>query len=170
MSGGSVPQEFIKTDSDPHDPDHVFLVKVADNVRVPSYSEMEIVAKVKGCTLPQGSCYVLENNLHNSEVIIARALVTPDEFVQVRLLNPTDKPIVIYSGANVAIISEISEVKGDDLVSVSAISQQDCNHALEEVFQELVKNTSLSSHQQDLSLALLLEYSDVFVISKDQLG
>ena len=170
MSGGSVPQEIIKTDSDLHEPDHVFLVKVVDNVRVPSYSEMEIMAKVKGCTLSQGSYYVLENNLHNSEVIVARALVTPDEFVPVRLLNPTDKPIVIYSGANVAIMSEISEVKSDDFVSVSAISQQDCNHALEEVFQELVKHTYLSSHQQDLLLALLLEYSDVFAISKDQLG
>ena len=105
MSGGSVPQEIIKIDSDLQEPDRVFLVKVVDNVRVPSYSEMEIVAKViKGCTLSQGSCYVLENNLHNSEVIVARALVTPDEFVPVRLLNPTDKPIVIYSGANVAIM------------------------------------------------------------------
>ena len=46
MSGGCVPQEIIKTDSDLHDPDHVFLVKVVDNVRVPSYSEMEVVAKV----------------------------------------------------------------------------------------------------------------------------
>ena len=28
----------------------------------------------------------------------------------------------------------------------------------------------MSSHQQDLLLALLLEYSDVFVISKNQFG
>ena len=33
-----------------------------------------------------------------------------------------------------------------------------------------MKSTSLSNHQQDLLLALLLEYSDVFAISKDQLG
>ena len=33
-----------------------------------------------------------------------------------------------------------------------------------------MKHTSLSNHQQDLLLALLLEYSDVFAISKDQLG
>ena len=86
------------------------------------------------------------------------------------LLNPTDKPIFVYSGANVAIMSEISEIESNDFVSVSAICQQDCNHDLEEVFQEIVKSTSVSSHQEDLLLALLLEYSDVFAISKDQLG
>ena len=93
QSVDSVPQEINETGGSLHDSDHVFMVKVVDNVRVPSYSEMEIVATVKGCTLSQGSCYVLENNLHNSDVIVARALVIPDEFVPVRLLNPTDKPI-----------------------------------------------------------------------------
>ena len=79
---------------------------------------MEIVAKVKGCSPLKGSCYVLENNLHSSDVIVARPLVTPNEFMPVCLLNPTDKPIVIHSGASVAIMSEISEVKNDDFVSV----------------------------------------------------
>ena len=35
---------------------------------------------------------------------------------------------------------------------------------------EIVKNTSLSSHHQDLLLTLLLDYSDVFARSKDELG
>ena len=110
---------------------------------------------------------MLENNVHNSDVIVARTLVTPDEFVPVHPLNPTDKPIVIYSGANVAIMSEISEVESNDCVSVSTINQQDCDHDLEVIFQEIVKSTSMSNHQQDLLLALLLECSDVF---EDQLG
>ena len=170
MSDDSVPQEINETDSILHNSDHMFMVKVVDNVRVPSYNELEIVAKVEGCTLSQGSYCVLENNLQNSDVIVARAMVTPDEFVPVRLLNPTNKPIVIYSGANVAIMSEISEVKSNDCESVSTINQQDCDHDLEAIFQEIVKSTSMSNHQQDLLLALLLEYSDDFAISKDQLG
>ena len=35
---------------------------------------------------------------------------------------------------------------------------------------ELVKDTSLSSHYQDLLLTLLIYYSDVFAWSKDELG
>ena len=99
--------------------------------------------------------------------MVARALVTSNEFVPVRLLNSTGEPIVLYSGANVAVMSEISEVEDDDLVPVSMILQQQNGHDLERVFQELLKYISLPSHQQDLLFALLLEYSDVFAISKD---
>ena len=35
---------------------------------------------------------------------------------------------------------------------------------------ELVKDTSLSSHQQDLLLASLIEYWDMFARSRDKLG
>ena len=41
---------------------------------------------------------------------------------------------------------------------------------LEEMLIELVKNSSLASHHQDLLLALLMEYSDVFARSRDKLG
>ena len=78
--------------------------------------------------------------------MLARAVVTPNEFVLVRLLNPN---------GNGAVMSEISEVKDDDLVSVS---QQFNGHDLEEVFQELLKGISLLSHQQDLLLAFLLMF------------
>ena len=40
---------------------------------------------------------------------------------------------------------------------------------LEEVLVDMVKDTSLSSHQQDL-LMLLVDYSDVFAGSKSELG
>ena len=41
---------------------------------------------------------------------------------------------------------------------------------LEDMLIELVKDSSLSSHYQDLLLALLMEYSDVFAQSRDELG
>ena len=107
---------------------HVLSAQVVENVRVPSYSEMEILLEVKGCTPNNSSCYVLESNLQNSDIMVARALVTPNEFVPVRLLNPTGESIVLYSGANVAVMSEISEVTDDGLVPVSVISQLSNDH------------------------------------------
>ena len=41
---------------------------------------------------------------------------------------------------------------------------------LEEMLIELVKDTSLTSHHQYLLLALLIDYSQVFGRSRDELG
>ena len=39
---------------------HVLIVEITDNIRIPAFSELEILAQVKG----DGShCYMLENNL-----------------------------------------------------------------------------------------------------------
>ena len=45
---------------------HVLSVKVTENDRVPSFSELEIVVQVKGYTNDTNSCYLLESNLQNS--------------------------------------------------------------------------------------------------------
>ena len=89
---------------------HVLSAKVIENVRVPSYSEIEIL---KGCTPNESNCYMLESNLQNSDILIARALVTPNELVPVCLLR---SQLFLYSRANVAVMSEIFEVKDNDLV------------------------------------------------------
>ena len=62
---------------------HVLTVKIIDNVRIPAFSELEILVQVKG----DGSH--LENNLKNSDLLVARAIVTPGDVVPVRLMNPT---------------------------------------------------------------------------------
>ena len=75
------------------------LVLLIDNVRVPSFSELEILAQTKG----DGShCYMLESNLQNSDLLVARAVVTLGETVPVRLLNPIGSSIDLYSGARIA--------------------------------------------------------------------
>ena len=53
---------------------------------------------------------MLENNLKNSKLLVARAVVMSGEFVLVCLLNPTGKSINLYSGANVAVLSEVTDI------------------------------------------------------------
>ena len=126
-----------------------------------------------------GHCYMLENNLKNSDLLVARAVVMPDKVVPVRLLNPTGGSINLYSGASVAMLSEVTEIMTDhsensdtveNTVIVSAVSGDNGCAPLEEMLIELVKDSSLSGHHQDLLLALLMEYSDVFARSRDELG
>ncbi|XP_065900680.1 uncharacterized protein [Dysidea avara] len=160
----------------------VFSVKVQDNVRIPSYSEMEILACVNWCTQNLSSCYVLESNLRNSDLFVARALVKGGSSVFIRLLNPTGKPVTLYSGANVATLSEAVEIVDnnksvnginlDSGISVSTVSHDIGKElsALEDIFQELVENTSLSDNEKHLLFTLLMDYADIFAVSKDQLG
>ena len=160
----------------------VFSVKVQDNVRIPSYSEMEILACVNWCTQNLSSCYVLESNLRNSDLFVARALVKGGSSVFIRLLNPTGKPVTLYSGANVATLSEAVEIVDnhksvnginlDSGISVSTVSHDIGKelYALEDIFQELVENTSLSDNEKHLLFTLLMDYADIFAVSKDQLG
>ena len=147
-------------------------VSVIDNVRVPSFSEPEILAQTKG----DGShCYMLESKLQNSDLLVARAVVTPGETVPVRLLNPTGSSITLYSGARIAVLSEFMEIVDSqfkdepDVVAVSSVSDSN-EDTLLETLMDMVKDTSLSSQHQDLLLTLLLDYSDVFARSKDELG
>ena len=110
---------------------------------------------------------------------VARVVVMPDEVVPVRLMNPTGGLINLYSGASVAVLSEVAEVMNDqpkkcdiveNTVVVLAINDDSGSAPLEEMLMELVKDTSLSNHHQDLLLTLLIDYSDVFARSRDELG
>ena len=158
--------------------DRVLSVNIIDNVRIPSFSELEILAQTKsdGTTSDGNRSYMLESNLQNSDLLVARAIVTLGETVPVRLLNPTGSSINLYSGARVAVLSEVMKIEDNrledmnDAVAVSSVSDSNKDTVLEDMLMEIVKGTSLSSHHQDLLLTLLLDYSDVFARSKDELG
>ena len=55
-------------------------------------------------------------------------------------------------------------------VPVSAVSGEEGYTSLEEALAGLVKDMLLSPQQQDLLMALLLDYADVFAQSKSELG
>ena len=85
---------------------HVLTVKITDNIRIPAFSELEILTQVKG----DGShCCMLENNLKNSDLLVASAIVMPGKVVPVHLLNPTGASINFYTGAIMAVLSEVTE-------------------------------------------------------------
>ena len=80
---------------------------------------------------------------------------------------------MLYKGTKVASLSGIGEVIScEQSVSVSSVHQHcdDTPAMLEEAFQSLLENTSLTSDHQNVLFSLLMEYADVFAISDDQLG
>ena len=90
-------------------------------------------------------------------MFVARALVKSGSSVFIHLLNPTGKPITLHSGAKVFTLSEaveivdnhksVNDINLDSGISVSTVSHDIGKElsALEDIFQELVENTSLRS-------------------------
>ena len=117
--------------------------------------------------------YLLEGQLQYSDLMIAKAVVTPGDSIPVRVMNPTSRPVILYKGTNMALLSGIDEVICcQQSLPVSSVHQH-CDNpppVLEEVFRSLVGNTSVTGDQQDVLFSLLMEYADVFASTEDQLG
>jgi len=136
--------------------------KVKENVRNPSYSEIAIEVNIKFIVI---TIYVLESNLKSSDLLVARTLVRNGDSVPIRLLNPTVKAITLYSGANVATLSQAVEIFDKSEIPVSAVLHGDNN--LKDVFHKLLDSTSLNDNHKQLLFTLLIDYSDIFAVSKD---
>ena len=66
----------------------VLSVKVAANVRIPSYSELKLMADANS-GVHHDQVYVLEGiEMQSNRLMVARAVVTAANCVPVRLLNP----------------------------------------------------------------------------------
>ena len=123
----------------------MLFVRITANVLIPAYSEMEILADTSD-SIQEDLTYILEGvESQPSNVMVARAVVTPGVSVPVRVMNPTDQLVTLYRGAKIAYLSEVEEVS-DDSMLVSG------------------KHTSTELE------AALLEYADVFALSNDTLG
>ena len=55
-----------------------------------------------------------------------------------------------------------------DGIPVSAVLHD--NNDLEDVFHEIVDSTSLTDNHRQLLFTLLMDYSDIFAVTKDQIG
>ena len=121
-------------------------VKVAANVRIPSYGELELMADVSS-EVQHDQVYVLEGiKMQSNRVMVARAVVTAGNCVPVRVLNPTDQDIILYKGTRIAALVEVEEP--DSSVYVSTVQETEgVSPLVEAAF--LVKETSLGAEEQD---------------------
>ena len=147
----------------------VLFVRVTANVKIPAYSEMEILADV-GDLAQRNQTYVLEDmNIQNSDVIVARAEIISRESIPVRVINPTNQPVTLYRGTRIAQLAEIEEMD-DSPVMVSSVQHGTVSPELEEALWLLAGKVFLESEEQEKLFLLLLEYVDVFALCNDELG
>ena len=63
--------------------DSVLSVRVAVDTSIPSFSEMKILATTRGQLQVFDMSYLLEGQLQDSDLMIAKALVTPGDLILV---------------------------------------------------------------------------------------
>ena len=144
-------------------------VKVAANVRIPSYIELELMADVSS-GVQYDQVYVLEGiEMQSNRVMVARAVVMAENCVLVSLLNPTDQDVILYKGTRIAALAEVEEP--DSSVHVFTVQETEgVSPQVEAALWELVKETSLGTEEQDKLFVLLMDNADIFAMNKDQLG
>ena len=132
-------------------------------LQVPGCSEMEIMAKVPSAAT--GGTWIVESSPANSKaMVIARTLVTPtDQTVPVCLLNPRPEKITVNKGTTIAKM---------EAVAVVAATSDPVMESKHQLFEDMVTQlgTHVSTVQRHQLLQLLLEFSDVFAASSNDLG
>ena len=138
-------------------------VMVDSLLQVPGCSEMEIMAKVPSAAT--GGTWIVESSPTNSKaMMIARTLVTPtDQTVPVCLLNPWPEKIIVNKGTTITRM---------EAVAVIAVISDPVMESKHQLFEDMVKQlgTHVSTAQHVQLLQLLLEFSDVFAASSNDLG
>ena len=143
---------------------------MAANVRLPAYSEMEILAESSDL-VQENQVYVLEGvELKTTSVMVARAIVTPGVSVPVRVMNVTDQPVNLYKGTRIAHLTEIEEVDDNPLLVSSVQHDGNVSFELEAALWALAEQATLEPEDQERLFVLLLEYADVFALGNDGLG
>ena len=146
----------------------VLFVRVTANVRLPAYSEIEILADVSDF-VHENQMYILEGvELQTMNVMVAHAVVTPGVSVSVRVMNPTDQPVTLYKGTRIAHLTEVEEVDNGSMLICSVQCNGDISSKLEAALWTLAEQASLEPEEQERLSILLVEYADVLALSNDK--
>ena len=178
--GQSVPLQQILTSK----PSHIRKVRVADDCVIPGMCEktMEVVLDKTPPEQALDVCLFLEANqelAQDHSLIMAPCLVNVSDDVPlkaVRILNPNDNPVTLRRGMVLGTAEGISKVEApppSEQVRRAVPSEVDAGP--DEVpthLQELYDDTctTLSPDERLIVKQLLIDFSDIFSTSDDDLG
>ena len=144
-------------------------VTIAQTVCIPARSELEVLAKTNMGIDNETTWFLEGQQMKESPLVVARALVRPhNNTVVVRLLNPDAKSLTLHKKAKIAVMEPINN---PCVCSVDATINDNANVVTEEK-KHILWDMVCSCHA-DLSESLfflLLEFSDIFVGPQDMPG
>ena len=148
-----------------------FRIAAAETVSIPSNNEIVIPGSIsnKGICLEKlGVIEPKEDLIEKKGVLSGRVLAKASERVPVRLMNPTDSPIVIKKGTILGTFEPVDEVK-EDTKSSHSVGK---NKNLPEQLQILLDKSSkrLDRAQKGKLKETLRDYQDVFALNEEDMG
>ena len=132
-------------------------------LQIPGCSEIEVMAKVSSAAAV-GSWILESTPENNNAVMVTRTLVTPsNQMVPVCVLNPRPEGITIWKGTTTVMM---------EAVAVVAATSDNETTPKQQLIEDMVKQIGdhVSSVQRDQLLQLILEFSDIFAASSNDLG
>ena len=154
---------FQETSPEPH----ILQARVTlgETLRIPPFSEMEVMAKVRS-DIGEGTWLLEECASKSLPIHVARAVVNPkSSTVPVRLLNLSSATATVFKDTKVAIVekcemSPISVVNADTAEERTPQPQESKTRLPEEMAEKCAGD--LTPHQRDEFMRLVWEYRDVF--------
>ena len=122
---------------------------------------------------PVGGLWHLEATTRSFPVAIAQGLVEPaSPTIPLVVLNPSEEPLMVYSGARVATLQNVKVSATKEVGAVNTEGTKEVGQEKKEMLWDLVENSSaeLSPDEKDLFYHLLLSYADVMPFSTSDLG
>ena len=148
-----------------------FRIAAAETISIPSNNEIVIPGNILKKGICSESIGVIEPNeelVEKKNILSGRVLTKASQKVPVRLMNPTDNPVVIRKGTILGTFEPVEEVKEDS---------KQCNsfgnsRALPEQLQGLLDKSSkqLDKNQKGKLRETLMDYQDVFALNDEDMG
>ena len=142
-----------------------------ETVHLPAYSEMEMMANTPH-NGEAGVWMVEEKTGKRSPIMVARAVIEPrGGEVPVRLLNPTDQPVTLHKGTQIATLDMVEAPTDTEVGEVQAHPEQG-SVGKEEMLEQMVRllERDLTETQREQLLNLLKRYSDIFAENRQDVG
>ena len=141
-------------------------VFIKETCTIPPESEVEVMVQISSGS---GTYLVEGNQLKQSGVLVARAIVTPkNNTVPIRIANTSALPVTVFKGMKIGRVELIDHEE----VSINAVETSSLNETPQWPHDglQLSLPEELTEVQRDKFAALLSLYSDVVAINDKQLG
>lgn len=136
-------------------------------VVIPARSEMEVMAGIDNKCIPSKE-YLIENHI-KGHAVVARGIIQPqDQNIVLRVVNPTLTDIKLYQGMKLATVETLSPT---EIISTANVNCKSKPETHSQILWQIAQDTAdLNPRQKDQFYQLLLEYSEVFAFSDEDMG
>ncbi|MCG8032936.1 MAG: DDE-type integrase/transposase/recombinase, partial [Candidatus Thiodiazotropha taylori] len=148
-----------------------YRIAAAETVSIPSNNEILVPGSIvgKGIHLEKtGIIEPYEQLMERKNILSGRVLTKANEKVPVRLMNPTNSPVVIRKGTIIGTFEPVDDIKENQNQQNERGAKQELPAQLQELLAKSSKH--LDKAQKNKLKETLMSYQDVFAMNDEDMG